>query len=297
MLCSGLFVYVARRIFRQTSSVVLCLGGLLFATHPIHTDAVSSVNNRTELLAALFAMLSFLTYASAFKPHDRINVSYVRILASILLAGIGVLCKEQCLMVLGVNAAYDFSAVCELDVATFVAALFGGGSSTKAKADDSTTVTPPPHAGGDGAVAGNGAVAGTGAADDATKTDANKGVAEDDSVTAKTAVAENSIWLRALLVRIALIGVGTVLIFWLRIQQNLLAHELVNSDQCRMISRSFEISFMHSRLAAAAIGLKNWKFRFLTKSWYAAMHLWLLIFPRTLCIDYSGRSYVASMTR
>ena len=42
--------------------------GLLFATHPVHTDAVPSIVGRAEELAALFALLSFLTYASAVEP-------------------------------------------------------------------------------------------------------------------------------------------------------------------------------------------------------------------------------------
>ncbi len=38
------------------------LAGLIFAVHPIHTDAVCSVVNRSEVLAAAFAMAGFLSW-------------------------------------------------------------------------------------------------------------------------------------------------------------------------------------------------------------------------------------------
>ncbi len=38
------------------------LAGLIFAVHPIHTDAVCSVVNRSEVLAAAFAMAGFLAW-------------------------------------------------------------------------------------------------------------------------------------------------------------------------------------------------------------------------------------------
>ena len=126
-------------MLRHISSEVLCLVGLLFATHPIHTDAVSSMNNRTEMLSGTFVMLSFLTYASAFKPNDRIHVSYARIVVSVLWAIVAMLCKEQGITVVAINCAYDFSVVCELDAVTFLTSLLGAD---KAKIDDQPATKP-----------------------------------------------------------------------------------------------------------------------------------------------------------
>ena len=48
-------------LFRRWFSGALAWGGaLLFAVHPVHLDAVAAVANRTELMAALFGLGSFL---------------------------------------------------------------------------------------------------------------------------------------------------------------------------------------------------------------------------------------------
>ena len=146
---SFLFVFAARKIFTQASPLVLCLGGLLFATHPIHTDAISSVVGRAEALSGLFILLSFLAYTSAFDNHDRTKASYLLIVLSIALSAVALLCKEQGITVLAVNAAYDFSVVCELDVPTFFSLLFG--RQRKAKSDDDAPASS--AAGTDGPVA------------------------------------------------------------------------------------------------------------------------------------------------
>lgn len=39
--------------------------GILFATHPIHTEAVSNIVGRTEMVSAIFGLLAFLVYVSA----------------------------------------------------------------------------------------------------------------------------------------------------------------------------------------------------------------------------------------
>lgn len=41
------------------------IAAALFATHPIHTDAVSSIVSRGEMLSASMFMLSFLNYKQA----------------------------------------------------------------------------------------------------------------------------------------------------------------------------------------------------------------------------------------
>jgi protein O-mannosyl-transferase len=44
-------------------SAVAILAGLLFAVHPIHTEAVAGIVGRADVLACLFFLLSFRSYA------------------------------------------------------------------------------------------------------------------------------------------------------------------------------------------------------------------------------------------
>ncbi len=62
---SMMFVVVARKIFQNTSGFALLLAGLLFATHPIHTESIASVVGRAEPLSAIFMLGAFLAYAQA----------------------------------------------------------------------------------------------------------------------------------------------------------------------------------------------------------------------------------------
>lgn len=57
-------------IFRTTSSVGPAVTGLLFASHPIHTEAVAGVVGRADLAAANLYLLSFLSYITHVKHRD-----------------------------------------------------------------------------------------------------------------------------------------------------------------------------------------------------------------------------------
>ena len=102
----------------------MTLTGLLFAAHPIHTESVASIVGRAEVLYGMFALMAFLSYASAFKhPQDHINASYFPIIMSLVWTAIAVFCKEQGITVIAINAVYDFSVICGLDVPTFLGML------------------------------------------------------------------------------------------------------------------------------------------------------------------------------
>ena len=120
------FVRVARRVLPTASSLVIGIAGLLFATHPIHVDAVTSIVGRHELMSGTMSMLSFLCYSSAFKKHDSINADMKKVFLSIILAGVAVMCKEQGITVIAINIAYDIVVVCGLDVPTFLSLVFFG---------------------------------------------------------------------------------------------------------------------------------------------------------------------------
>ena len=49
---TGLFTHVARLLLRR--NIATLVAGLLFASHPIHTEAVAGVVGRADILACLF---------------------------------------------------------------------------------------------------------------------------------------------------------------------------------------------------------------------------------------------------
>ncbi|XP_050544980.1 protein O-mannosyl-transferase TMTC1-like [Daktulosphaira vitifoliae] len=77
------------------------LAGVVFAIHPIHTEAVTGIVGRADILACLFFLLSFLTY------HESQKKSKEQVLLSCTFGALSMLAKETGLMVLLVNLAYD----------------------------------------------------------------------------------------------------------------------------------------------------------------------------------------------
>ncbi|KAL1479429.1 hypothetical protein MTO96_051847 [Rhipicephalus appendiculatus] len=59
--CSVLVAVIARRVMR-IAALHACLAAMLFAAHPVHTEAVSSIVGRAEVLCCFFFLLSFLCY-------------------------------------------------------------------------------------------------------------------------------------------------------------------------------------------------------------------------------------------
>lgn len=86
---------VVRRVLQATSderrfaSWVPFLAGILFAAHPIHTEAVDFVGANTELLFALFLLLSFWLYARPGAGALALALSSACYLASALLKETG----------------------------------------------------------------------------------------------------------------------------------------------------------------------------------------------------------------
>lgn len=77
---------------------------------------VSNIVGRTELLCALFFLLSFLFYDRSFPQRRPSSHSWLRLSLSICLAMTSMLCKEQGVTVLGVCLVYDLLVVCQLDL-------------------------------------------------------------------------------------------------------------------------------------------------------------------------------------
>ncbi|XP_018584638.1 protein O-mannosyl-transferase TMTC4 [Scleropages formosus] len=94
------------------------LAALFFAVHPVHTESVAGIVGRADLLCALFFQLSFLTYCKAFRKgkHKEDTFSVIWIVASLVLCAVAMLCKEQGITVLGVNAAFDVIIICNIKI-------------------------------------------------------------------------------------------------------------------------------------------------------------------------------------
>lgn len=75
--------------------------GLIFASHPIHTEAVSGIVGRADVAAGLFFMLAFASYIKYTRTHNSLHLY-----ATIGLAGLSMLCKETGITVLGLCIVY-----------------------------------------------------------------------------------------------------------------------------------------------------------------------------------------------
>ncbi|XP_055601161.1 protein O-mannosyl-transferase TMTC1-like [Uranotaenia lowii] len=78
------------------------LAGVLFAVHPIHTEAVTGIVGRADVLACVFFLVSLLAYHGRGPEPDSNSVWL-----SIVLGGLSMLAKETGITVFLLNVAYD----------------------------------------------------------------------------------------------------------------------------------------------------------------------------------------------
>ncbi|XP_063281375.1 protein O-mannosyl-transferase TMTC4 isoform X1 [Pelobates fuscus] len=96
------------------------LAALLFAVHPVHTECVSGIVGRADLLCALFVVLSFLGYYKAVSGFYVGHSSVFWVLLSVFLSAVAMLCKEQGITVLGLNAVFDIFVICKLNMLEYI---------------------------------------------------------------------------------------------------------------------------------------------------------------------------------
>ncbi|XP_047457923.1 protein O-mannosyl-transferase TMTC4 [Mugil cephalus] len=117
ILIGGL-AYDEKGRIRNHAPKTSLLAAVFFAAHPVHTESVAGIVGRADLLCALFFQLSFLTYCKAFNKgsdrDDKFSVQWV--VVSLLLCAAAMLCKEQGITVLGINAAFDVLLICNVNV-------------------------------------------------------------------------------------------------------------------------------------------------------------------------------------
>ncbi|KAM9327505.1 protein O-mannosyl-transferase TMTC1 isoform 1-T1 [Pholidichthys leucotaenia] len=90
---------------------------LLFAVHPVHTEAVSGIVGRADVLACLLFLLTFLSYTRSVgrcisKDSLPYTVSPLAMLVSLFLGTCAMLVKETGITVFGVCLLYDALVLC-----------------------------------------------------------------------------------------------------------------------------------------------------------------------------------------
>lgn len=83
--------YLARILLESTAAAAL--SAILFAVHPIHTEAVSSIVGRAELLAALFVLGSLFALVRATQHTGRPHIIWLAVSAGTV--AVGCLAKES----------------------------------------------------------------------------------------------------------------------------------------------------------------------------------------------------------
>ncbi|XP_050529637.1 protein O-mannosyl-transferase Tmtc3 [Daktulosphaira vitifoliae] len=81
------------------------MAAILFAIHPIHTEAVTGVVGRAETLSSVFYLSTYLLYVEASKRKK--YPGWKHLMLSVVFLGIAMLCKEQGITVAGVCALYE----------------------------------------------------------------------------------------------------------------------------------------------------------------------------------------------
>uniref|UniRef100_A0A6I8PEM0 Protein O-mannosyl-transferase TMTC3 n=1 Tax=Ornithorhynchus anatinus TaxID=9258 RepID=A0A6I8PEM0_ORNAN len=99
---SVIFLKVCKLFLDGRSSEV---ASLLFAVHPVHTEAVTGVVGRAELLSSIFFLAAFLSYTKSKGPDN--TIVWTPIAATVFLVAVATLCKEQGITVVGICCVYE----------------------------------------------------------------------------------------------------------------------------------------------------------------------------------------------
>ncbi|XP_030844107.1 protein O-mannosyl-transferase TMTC3-like [Strongylocentrotus purpuratus] len=110
-----LFLKAAKKIIDEESSVN---ASLLFAVHAVHTEAVTGVVGRAELLSSIFMLLSFMAYVKAAEANSTTDWKYMS--WSALLIVMATASKEQGITVAGICCIYEIFYVQKIRLHTAV---------------------------------------------------------------------------------------------------------------------------------------------------------------------------------
>lgn len=109
---TAIFTHFAGIFLKRTFSTLVA--GLIFASHPIHTEAVAGVVGRADVGACLFFILSLLSYVkyvsirdTSHDPGGSRSLRFVYFLLTAIFTTASLVTKEQGVTVLAVCVAYD----------------------------------------------------------------------------------------------------------------------------------------------------------------------------------------------
>ncbi|GFR21688.1 protein O-mannosyl-transferase TMTC2 [Trichonephila clavata] len=103
-----LFTKLASQMFLGSRFPVI-VAGLLFAAHPIHTEAVAGIVGRADVGACLFFLLSMFSYMKYcdLRVREHSKKRWFYLYGSLIMATCSMLSKEQGITVIGVLIIYD----------------------------------------------------------------------------------------------------------------------------------------------------------------------------------------------
>ncbi|XP_076324037.1 protein O-mannosyl-transferase Tmtc3-like isoform X3 [Tachypleus tridentatus] len=88
------------------------VAAILFAIHPVHTEAVTGVVGRAEILSSVLFLLAFSSYSKATRrPH---HTEWLPLLHCVIFVTAATLCKEQGITVVGLCCIYEVFVVQKL---------------------------------------------------------------------------------------------------------------------------------------------------------------------------------------
>nr|XP_028602843.1 protein O-mannosyl-transferase TMTC2 isoform X2 [Podarcis muralis] len=119
---TGLFTNFSRILFGDGYWTLLA--GLLFASHPIHTEAVAGIVGRADIGACLFFLLSLVCYTKHCCTRNYSEGTWGWILGAGLCATCSMLWKEQGVTVLAVSAVYDVFVFHRLKMHQIIPAVY-----------------------------------------------------------------------------------------------------------------------------------------------------------------------------
>lgn len=97
-----IFLYILTDLILNNKKISL-FSSVIFAVHPVHTEAVSWIKGRADILACMFCMLSFIFYILYFIRNER----FIYYFLSLLFFIFGLFSKESAVALVGIIIAYD----------------------------------------------------------------------------------------------------------------------------------------------------------------------------------------------
>lgn len=128
-LCAILLVEEEDSSSHSHASRTSFVAAALFAVHPVHSEAVTGVVGRAELLSSIFYIGAFISYARAVAPRRQTNWFQLFSTTAICIV-CSMLCKEQGITITGVCFVYELFVVQSIRPWLFLKAVCNGDTKT-----------------------------------------------------------------------------------------------------------------------------------------------------------------------